>query len=171
MFINKKYLKSIIYGGTDGIITMFNIISGVTGAGLKSNIVYLLGVAALLGDAVSMGFSDFLSTKAENKMNSVNQNNHTYIDPKKNGLVTFISFIIFGSLPLISYVISNKFFKNNYLNSLISTAIALFILGSLQTKFTKRKWYKGGLSVTGYGLLASFITYIIATFISKDYSL
>ena len=26
MFINKKYLKSIIYGGTDGIITMFNII-------------------------------------------------------------------------------------------------------------------------------------------------
>ena len=30
--MDDKYLRSIIYGGVDGIITIFNIISGVTGA-------------------------------------------------------------------------------------------------------------------------------------------
>ena len=29
--INNYFLRSIIYGGIDGIITMFNIISGITG--------------------------------------------------------------------------------------------------------------------------------------------
>ena len=167
--MNEKYIKSFIYGGTDGIITMFNIISGVTGAGLDSNYIYYIGLASLLGDAVSMGFSDFLSTKAENKMNLANNNNIEMNDPEKNGFVTFISFIIFGLLPLLTFIVSNKYFLNNkYINTLISTTISLFILGSLQTKFTKKKWYIGGISVTSYGLLASFITYIIANFLSYN---
>ena len=40
--INNYILKSIIYGGIDGIITMFNIAAGITGAKLKQNIFLFL---------------------------------------------------------------------------------------------------------------------------------
>lgn len=60
-----KYVKSIIYGGVDGIITTFAIVAGVVGAGLKLEIVIILGIANLLADGLSMGIGDYLSTKAE----------------------------------------------------------------------------------------------------------
>ena len=62
------YTRSIVYGGVDGIITMFNIISGVTGAKLNPKIIIILGLATLCADAISMGFSDYLSTRANNQM-------------------------------------------------------------------------------------------------------
>ncbi len=60
-----KYLKSIIYGGIDGIITMFSVIAGVTGANLAIGIVLILGFANLIGDGLSMGIGDYLSSKSE----------------------------------------------------------------------------------------------------------
>ena len=64
----EDYTRSIVYGGVDGIITMFNIISGVSGSKLDYKVIIILGFATLLADAISMGFSDFLSTKANNKV-------------------------------------------------------------------------------------------------------
>ena len=59
-----KYLKSVVYGGLDGIITTFAIVAGVTGAALTSSIVLILGFANLLADGISMAVGDYLSTKS-----------------------------------------------------------------------------------------------------------
>ncbi|KAL6066732.1 Protein ccc1 [Balamuthia mandrillaris] len=60
-----KYLKSIVYGGLDGIITTFAIVAGVAGAGLATGVVIILGVANMIADGISMGMGDYLSTEAE----------------------------------------------------------------------------------------------------------
>ncbi|MBN1330218.1 MAG: VIT1/CCC1 transporter family protein [Candidatus Heimdallarchaeota archaeon] len=60
-----KYIKSIIYGGLDGIITTFAIVAGVTGAALGIGVVLILGFANLLADGLSMGIGDYLSSKSE----------------------------------------------------------------------------------------------------------
>jgi hypothetical protein len=49
-----KKLKDYIYGGLDGIITTFAIVSGVAGANLSSSVVLILGFANLLADGLSM---------------------------------------------------------------------------------------------------------------------
>ncbi|MGQ9590686.1 MAG: VIT1/CCC1 transporter family protein [Planctomycetota bacterium] len=61
-----RYLKSIVYGGLDGIITTFAVVAGVAGAALSSGIVLILGFANLIADGLSMAIGDYLSTKAEN---------------------------------------------------------------------------------------------------------
>ena len=43
--MNKLNIRSVVYGGVDGIITMFNIISGVAGAKLDPKIIIILGYA------------------------------------------------------------------------------------------------------------------------------
>ena len=59
------YIKSLVFGGLDGIITTFAIVAAVDGAGLDTNTVILMGVANLIADAISMGLGDYISSKAE----------------------------------------------------------------------------------------------------------
>ncbi len=60
-----KYLKDLVYGALDGIVTTFAIVSGVEGAKLSSSVVLILGFANLLGDGISMAMGNYLSTKSE----------------------------------------------------------------------------------------------------------
>lgn len=60
-------IKSVVYGGLDGIITTFAIIAGSEGLHLSVEIILILGIANLLADGISMGIGDYLSTKSENE--------------------------------------------------------------------------------------------------------
>jgi len=60
------YLKSIIYGGLDGIMTTFAVVTAAAGAKLGSQVVLILGISNLISNAISMGVGDFISEKAEN---------------------------------------------------------------------------------------------------------
>lgn len=62
------YIKSIVYGGLDGIITTFAVVAGAAGGGFGPNIVIVMGISSLLADALSMGVGDALSSKAETEV-------------------------------------------------------------------------------------------------------
>lgn len=65
------YLKEIVYGGNDGIITTFAVVAGFAGA--QANVgahlpilsVLIFGFANLFGDGVSMALGNLLSTRSE----------------------------------------------------------------------------------------------------------
>eukprot|EP00958_Prasinococcus_capsulatus_P018231 scaffold2119_cov355-Prasinococcus_capsulatus_cf.AAC.3 len=50
-----KYIKSMVFGGLDGIITTFAIVAAVAGGDLERNVVLLMGFANLVADGISMG--------------------------------------------------------------------------------------------------------------------
>ncbi|MDX2139971.1 MAG: VIT1/CCC1 transporter family protein [Chloroflexota bacterium] len=60
-----RYLGDFVYGGLDGIITTFAVVSGVAGAQLGAPIILILGIANLLADGFSMGTGAYLSSKSE----------------------------------------------------------------------------------------------------------
>jgi vacuolar iron transporter family protein len=62
---NHNYIRDLIYGGIDGAVTTFAIVSGVSGAELSPNIVLILGFANLVADGFSMAAGNFLATRAE----------------------------------------------------------------------------------------------------------
>lgn len=67
----QEYLKQIIYGGNDGIVTTFAIVAGFAGAGAEGTAqigavaVLLFGIANLLADATAMGMGEFLSARSQ----------------------------------------------------------------------------------------------------------
>ena len=69
-------IREIIYGGVDGIITTFAVVSGFSGAAvshdaavtLSTGLVLLFGLANLFADGVSMGLGGFLSLRSERKL-------------------------------------------------------------------------------------------------------
>ncbi|KAF8822630.1 putative integral membrane protein [Cardiosporidium cionae] len=60
-----EYFKAFIFGGLDGILTIFAIVSGSMGAKVSPLIIVIIGIGNLLADAVSMGFGEYVSATAE----------------------------------------------------------------------------------------------------------
>ncbi len=63
-----QYLGEMVYGGLDGIITTFAVVSGVAGAQLGTPVILILGLANLLADGFSMAVGAYLSSKSEQEV-------------------------------------------------------------------------------------------------------
>ena len=62
---DNNYVRSLVLGGLDGIVTTFAVVSAATGGNLSDRVLLLMGFANLVADGMSMGLGDFLSSKAE----------------------------------------------------------------------------------------------------------
>lgn len=60
-------LKTIIFGGLDGILTSFAIVSSCAGSQMETRVVLLLGACNILADALAMGVGEYLSTKSNDE--------------------------------------------------------------------------------------------------------
>ena len=66
-----EFIKQIIYGGNDGIVTTFAVVAGFAGAGAEGVAqigglaVLLFGLANLFADGAAMGLGEFLSARSE----------------------------------------------------------------------------------------------------------
>lgn len=63
--VKPSYLRDWIYGGIDGTVTTFAVVSGVVGGKLSPLVVLILGFANLLADGFSMAASNYIGTKSE----------------------------------------------------------------------------------------------------------
>ena len=61
----RSYLADFIYGGIDGAVTTFAVVSSAAGANLDARIVIILGVANVVADGFSMAAANFLGARAE----------------------------------------------------------------------------------------------------------
>lgn len=220
-----QYIKNVVYGGLDGVITTFAVVAGVAGAALSPGIVLIMGFANLVGDGLSMAIGDYLSTKAEMEFqeaerkreawevenypqgekeelmelyiekgmsredaetvtNIISKNKEAWVDimmveelgiirenesPVRNAIVTFISFMVFGFIPVLTYVLSRvipSLYVNMFVLSAILTSLTLFTLGALKVKVTGKNWFLSGLEMLLVGGLAASAAYIIGTLLS-----
>jgi len=88
--------------------------------------------------------------------------------PIKNALVTFASFIFFGSIPVLIYVVARFipfFAAHTFATACILTSLTLFILGTLKMYFTRQRWYRAGLEMLLLGGFAATAAYLVGVFL------
>jgi len=66
--LRHSYLGDFILGAIDGTVTTFALIAGVAGAGLRTEIAFVLGLANLLGDGFSMAVGNYLRVKSDRQL-------------------------------------------------------------------------------------------------------
>mmetsp|Transcript_59735 Transcript_59735/g.67946 ORF Transcript_59735/g.67946 Transcript_59735/m.67946 type:complete len:249 (-) Transcript_59735:151-897(-) len=219
-------IKSIVFGGVDGVITTFSIMAAAVGASLDVKVIILLGVSNLLADAFSMGFGDYLSSTSERnyiiserdkEIKEYDENRQYEMEElitlyKEKGmeegdarsfigilaskpaykdlfilhmmqhelelpepddtseivrksLFTFLSFILFGSLPLWVYLIVYMADLDNngvvFAVACICAALTLFLIGAVGAVLTKQSIWRNGFLTFSNGLVAAFIAYFL----------
>ena len=159
------YLSEFVYGGIDGIITTFSIVAGSSGGSLLRNVILILGLSNVVSDGFSMGVSRYVSSKTEIKQELLKEK-----DPTISAIVTFLSFVLVGILPLLPFIFMRNS-KNNKNTTYISLSIALVVfvsIGYLKVIVVKEKNpYKSAFEILLLGLIASLISYTIGKYTSK----
>merc|ERR1739841_210337 len=94
--------------------------------------------------------------------------------PMKSGLVTLISFLVFGSIPLLSFVFFASLELKPVLGmdakmmvSTIMNVLALFSLGVVKARITQTHWFKSGCIIMFNGVLAAGSAYAIAAGLAR----
>lgn len=80
--------------------------------------------------------------------------------PAKNASVTFVSFLVAGALPLLPYVMGLAG-PRAFTWSTVAAAVTLFIVGSLRTRVTQRRWLLAGLEMLLVGGVAAVVAYVV----------
>ena len=164
--VERRYLPEFVYGGMDGAITTFAIISGVVGASLGSAIILILGFANLFADGFSMAVSNYFSVKSRNEMLKEPEKN-----PRKTATVTFLSFFVMGLIPLFSFVVAaitknSSLIENQFRYSVVLTALALITVGWFRGVITGKHKIKSVFEIFLIGGIASLLAFSIGRFIS-----
>ena len=65
---NRQYLRDIILGVNDGLVSMFLLVAGVGGGGMATRNVLLTGVAGAIAGAISMASGEYIATKTQEEV-------------------------------------------------------------------------------------------------------
>ena len=225
-----EHIKSIVYGGLDGIITTFATVTSVAGAQLSPVVIVVLGISHLVADGLSMGTGDAMSSQAEIDLNKSERRRERWemennmqgeidemidlyekkgvsrpdaeviirtmsryprqfldhmmveelglpppdtdnLSPVKAGFITMCSFMLFGSIPLLPFLIALIPWTDSVLtervqlwSSVVTTVLTLFTLGVLKGRVsgaTGKSWLWSGVQMAMNGSFAAVLGFIV----------
>jgi len=64
----RQYMRDIILGVNDGLVSTFLLVSGVVGGGLTTTQVLLTGISGALAGMISMAIGEYLATKSQEEV-------------------------------------------------------------------------------------------------------
>jgi vacuolar iron transporter family protein len=163
--IARHYIRDVVYGANDGIITTFAVVAGVTGGSLSPRAVLIVGVANLFADGLSMGVGNYLSIRSNESARAAQDLPEEEASPARHGLATFLAFFAAGSIPLLPYLLP-LVDGRSLAASVVLTFGALFVVGSLRASVTIDRWWTAGLEMLGLGAVVAIAAYGSGAFVS-----
>lgn len=156
MIAKKEYLRSIIFGIEDSLVSTTGLIAGISVGSANREFILLAGIVAVSIEAVSMGAGEYLSDDAVQEMEKIKR----YRDkPLFSAFFMLVSYFFAGLVPLLPVI----FFR--YPTSLVlgisSALVGLFLLGYVKGKIVHTSVLKGAFKVLIVGGLATAIGLLI----------
>ena len=156
--IARHYVRELIYGANDGIITTFAVVAGVAGGGLSVRVVLIIGAANLFADGLSMAAGNYLSIRSHESVLETQDLPQEEAFPVRHALATFLAFGAAGSLPLIPYMIP-VLALDRFGLSIALTFLAMFAVGASRALIANVRWWKAGLEMLLLGALVAALAY------------
>ena len=155
--IARHYIRDLIYGANDGLITTFAVVAGVSGGALSARAVIIIGVANLAADGLSMGVGNYLSIRSHESARAAQGLMEEEASPARHGVATLLAFVVAGSIPLVPYLLPSL--DHSAVVSLVLTFTALFGIGALRSLVTVDRWWTAGLEMLGLGFAVAVAAY------------
>jgi VIT1/CCC1 family predicted Fe2+/Mn2+ transporter len=166
----RHYVRELVYGANDGIITTFAVVAGVAGGGLPLRVVLIIGAANLFADGLSMAAGNYLSIRSHESVLEAQNLPEEEASPWRHAGATFLAFVAAGTVPLVPYMLP-IFPVDRFAISIALTALAMFGIGASRALIAKTRWWKAGLEMLGLGAVVAAIAYasggIVATMVDR----
>jgi VIT1/CCC1 family predicted Fe2+/Mn2+ transporter len=131
--INSGYIRNIIFGAEDALVSTVGFLFGLAVTGqYNSRLLVVAGVVLIAVEALSMGVGSFLS---ETEVYEMEKSKKHLDSPLADGILMFFAYLGFGMLVLAPYILI-PLDEAKYV-SVVLTMIMLFLIGYLPTKALK----------------------------------
>lgn len=156
------YLRDMVYGALDGVITTLAVISGASGASLESHVALILGLANLVADGISMGASNYLGLKSELEQKGASVRRE---QPWRHGAATAAAFALIGSVPLWAFVLADPLGLPLLGTAVVLAALALGTAGAIRGKLVGKNAPRSAFEMLAIGLAASAAAYFVGALV------
>jgi vacuolar iron transporter family protein len=154
----RHYIRDLVYGANDGLITTFAVVAGVVGGGLSARALLIVGVANLLADGLSMGVGNYLSIRSHESALAAEDRPEEEASPARHGLATLGAFVVAGAVPLVPFALGASP-GGGFAPSVTLTFAMLFTVGALRGSVTVDRWWMSGLEMLLLGLAVACAAY------------
>jgi VIT1/CCC1 family predicted Fe2+/Mn2+ transporter len=156
--IARHYVRELIYGANDGIITTFAVVAGVAGGGLSLRVVLIIGAANIIADGLSMAAGNYLSIRSHESVLEAEGLPEEEASPFRHAVATFLAFVVAGTIPLTPYMVPS-WSVDRFALSIVLTLAAMFAVGASRAFISKIRWCNGGFEMLGLGTLVAALAY------------
>ena len=217
------FIKSIVFGGLDGIMTTFAIIAAAAGSRTHFTTILIFGFSNVVADGFAMGFGEFVSGNAEidyilserrreeweienskdleieemvelyqakglsesdarTMVQILAKDDKIFADfmmvdelgltaeapdsdePIKQGLVMFLSFVLFGSVPLLAYMFAwrGRGVDGVFCAACAMTAAALLSLGAIKGYLSGVNIFRAAAFMLVTGIISGLMSFLIS---------
>jgi VIT1/CCC1 family predicted Fe2+/Mn2+ transporter len=151
------YLRDVVYGATDGVVTTTAVVAGAVGAAFEPRVAIVLGLANLAADGISMGASNYLGLKSELEQNGASIELE---QPWRHALATTAAFVVAGALPLCGYALASA--SSQRLGWALSIAVVvLACVGAARARFVRKPVLRCALEVIAIAGGAAGVAYLL----------
>jgi VIT1/CCC1 family predicted Fe2+/Mn2+ transporter len=154
----RHYLRVLVYGANDGIITTFAVVAGVTGGALSASAVMIIGTANLAADGLSMGLGNYLSIRAHESARRAERLEPQESSAWRHAVATLVAFVTAGVVPLLPFVFGLPD-ASRFAWSVGLTLAALFVVGAARGVVTADPWWRAGVEMLALGAIAAVAAY------------
>jgi vacuolar iron transporter family protein len=162
----QHYLRDLIYGANDGLITTFAVVAGDAGGALAQRTVLVIGVANLFADGLSMAAGNYLGIRSNESVRRAQNLPEEEARPLRHAGATFVAFAVAGALPLLPYVFPAIPADERFVSAVGVTLGALFGIGALRATVTDDRWWISGLEMLGLGVVVAGVAFASGVFIA-----
>lgn len=155
------YLRNIVFGIEDGLVSTVGFIAGIASAGVSHNIVVVSGIVLICVEAFSMGVGSFLS---EYSAEEYEQKKEVPIFQSFAGaVIMFVSYIVAGFVPLSPFLFGDS--PRAFWYSIVLALIALGLLGVISGTISKVRIQRQVMRMVIIGGCAILIGVLIGKFL------
>lgn len=162
--IARHYIRDLVYGANDGLITTFAVVAGVAGGGLSPRTMLIIGAANLFADGLSMGAGNYLSIRSNESALAAQGHPEEEASPIRHGLATLVAFVAAGAVPLTPFAFGVA--RHALGMSVGLTFATLFGIGASRALVTVDRWWIAGLEMLVLGLAVATAAYFSASAVS-----
>ncbi|CAK9858926.1 unnamed protein product [Sphagnum jensenii] len=164
----QEYLKSVVYGGLDVSLISLGVVASAAGGDAKTRTVLAMGLANLIFGSISF-FHKVIELHKESPRQFTETVGQSFL---LNGCLAFLSFLVFGSLPTLTFGFSFRQSNNHdykMLATVVVSVISVMLLGCAKVfaKVTQRSYFATLSALIMTGVVAAVAGFYTGEYFSK----
>ncbi|MCR4324067.1 MAG: VIT1/CCC1 transporter family protein [Candidatus Curtissbacteria bacterium] len=123
--IRGEFLREIVFGANDGVVTSIGFLVGIAGAVSDQTIVVIAGALTIIAGGASMALGNYLAVKSQREFYESKEEAHSENNPIISGVIIGAFYLLGGFPPLLPFIL----FRPATRALIMSIIVAIIVMG------------------------------------------